>query len=158
MCGIIGVIGKKNASDLLISGLRRLAYRGYDSAGIATLIDGKIVRRRAEGKISNLESLLKKNPLLGSIGIAHTRWATHGIPNEINAHPHANDHVAIVHNGIIENFRDLRIELESKGYNFSTDTDSEVIVHLASEYIKEGYNLLFCEGRVKAVGKILNFF
>jgi len=149
MCGIIGVIGKKNASDLLISGLRRLAYRGYDSAGIATLIDGKIVRRRAEGKISNLESLLKKNPLLGSIGIAHTRWATHGIPNEINAHPHANDHVAIVHNGIIENFRDLRIELESKGYNFSTDTDSEVIVHLASEYIKEGLD------PVNAVGESL---
>ena len=149
MCGIIGVVGKKNASDLLISGLRRLAYRGYDSAGIATLIDGKIVRRRAEGKISNLESLLKKNPLLGSIGIAHTRWATHGIPNEINAHPHANDHVAIVHNGIIENFRDLRIELESKGYNFSTDTDSEVIVHLASEYIKEGLD------PVNAVGESL---
>ena len=149
MCGIIGVIGKKNASDLLIAGLRRLAYRGYDSAGIATLIDGKIVRRRAEGKISNLESLLKKNPLLGSIGIAHTRWATHGIPNEINAHPHANDHVAIVHNGIIENFRDLRIELESKGYNFSTDTDSEVIVHLASEYIKEGLD------PVSAVGESL---
>ena len=138
MCGIIGVIGKNNASGLLLDGLRRLAYRGYDSAGIATLVDGKIIRRRAEGKITNLENLLQKSPLDGSTGIAHTRWATHGIPNEINAHPHANEHFAIVHNGIIENYRDLKSDLEKKGYKFSTDTDSEVIVHLASNYVKKG--------------------
>ena len=138
MCGIIGVVGKNKAESLLLEGLKRLEYRGYDSAGIATLVDEKIDKRRASGKISNLSKLLKKNPLSGSIGIAHTRWATHGAPNENNAHPHANDKVAIVHNGIIENYIDIREELISKGHKFYTETDSEVIVHLISNYIQNG--------------------
>ena len=138
MCGIIGVVGKNKVESLLLEGLRRLEYRGYDSSGIATLVNGKIDKRRASGKISNLSNLLKENPLLGSIGIAHTRWATHGAPNENNAHPHANDKVAIVHNGIIENYIELREELISKGHKFYTETDSEVIVHLISQYIDEG--------------------
>jgi len=138
MCGIIGVVGKNKAEALLLEGLRRLEYRGYDSSGIATLVNQKIDKRRASGKISNLSKLLKENPLAGSIGIAHTRWATHGAPNENNAHPHANDKVAIVHNGIIENYIELREELISKGHKFYTETDSEVIVHLISEYIDEG--------------------
>ena len=138
MCGIIGVVGKNKAESLLLEGLKRLEYRGYDSAGIATLVDEKIDKRRASGKISNLSKLLKKNPLSGSIGIAHTRWATHGAPNENNAHPHANDKVAIVHNGIIENYMDIREELIAKGHKFYTETDSEVIVHLISNYIENG--------------------
>ena len=138
MCGIIGVVGQNKAESLLLEGLRRLEYRGYDSSGIATLVNGKIDKRRASGKISNLSSLLKEHPLSGTIGIAHTRWATHGVPNENNAHPHANDKVAIVHNGIIENHIDLREELIAKGHEFFTDTDSEVVVHLISYYIDEG--------------------
>ena len=138
MCGIIGVIGRNNANKLLLEGLERLAYRGYDSSGMATLVNGKIHKRRSQGKISNLENLLKEKPLEGTIGIAHTRWATHGAPNEINAHPHTNDKVAIVHNGIIENFKELRESLSHKGHQFVTETDSEVIVHLISQFIEEG--------------------
>ena len=138
MCGIIGVIGRNNAHNLLLEGLERLAYRGYDSSGMATLVNGKIHKRRSKGKISNLENLLKEKPLEGTIGIAHTRWATHGAPNEINAHPHTNDKVAIVHNGIIENFKELRESLSHKGHQFVTETDSEVIVHLISQFIEEG--------------------
>ena len=138
MCGIIGVVGKNKAESLLLEGLRRLEYRGYDSSGMATLVNGKIDKRRASGKISNLSSLLNENSLSGTIGIAHTRWATHGAPNENNAHPHANDKVAIVHNGIIENYIDLREELIAKGHKFYTETDSEVVVHLISHYIDEG--------------------
>ena len=138
MCGIIGVIGRNNAHNLLLEGLERLAYRGYDSSGMATLVNGKIHKRRSQGKISNLENLLKEKPLEGTIGIAHTRWATHGAPNEINAHPHANDKVAIVHNGIIENFKELRESLSQKGHKFVTETDSEVILHLISQFIEEG--------------------
>ena len=138
MCGIIGVIGRNNAHKLLLEGLERLAYRGYDSSGMATLVNGKIHKRRSQGKISNLENLLKEKPLEGTIGIAHTRWATHGAPNEINAHPHTNDKVAIVHNGIIENFKELRESLSHKGHQFVTETDSEVIVHLISQFIEEG--------------------
>tara|TARA_B100000676_G_C18031637_1_gene819064 strand:+ start:23 stop:1846 length:1824 start_codon:yes stop_codon:yes gene_type:complete len=138
MCGIIGVIGRNNAHKLLLEGLERLAYRGYDSSGMATLVNGKINKRRSQGKISNLENLLKEKPLEGTIGIAHTRWATHGAPNEINAHPHTNDKVAIVHNGIIENFKELRESLSQKGHQFVTETDSEVIVHLISQFIEEG--------------------
>ena len=138
MCGIIGVVGKNKAEGLLLEGLKRLEYRGYDSAGIATLVNNKIDKRRASGKISNLTKLLKENPLPGSTGIAHTRWATHGAPNENNAHPHANDKVAIVHNGIIENYIEIREELITKGHKFYTETDSEVIVHLISNYIQNG--------------------
>jgi len=135
MCGIVGVIGDEPASPILIEALKRLEYRGYDSAGIATLVKGQIERRRAKGKLVNLEASLNETPLVGSVGIGHTRWATHGAPNETNAHPHATDRVAIVHNGIIENFRELRETLTSKGARFVTETDSEVIAHLITHYL-----------------------
>ena len=138
MCGIIGIIGQAPAAPILVEGLRRLAYRGYDSAGIATLVNGRIERRRAEGKIANLESVLAAAPLAGTTGIGHTRWATHGIPSEANAHPHSNGRVAVVHNGIVENFRELRASLEAAGYAFESDTDTEVIVHLVTRHLDAG--------------------
>jgi len=138
MCGIIGIIGKAEVAPLLIDGLKRLEYRGYDSAGIATLVNGAIDRRRAEGKLVNLEKVLGSDPVAGRIGIGHTRWATHGAPTENNAHPHADKRVVLVHNGIIENFRDLRSELSNAGCAFETDTDTEVIVHLISSYLADG--------------------
>jgi glutamine---fructose-6-phosphate transaminase (isomerizing) len=138
MCGIIGIIGGEAAAPHLIDALKRLEYRGYDSAGVATLENGELTRRRAEGKLKNLESRLAREPLTGTIGIGHTRWATHGRPTENNAHPHATEKVAVVHNGIIENFAELRRELEDKGVKFSTETDTEVIAHLVSEELKRG--------------------
>ncbi len=138
MCGIIGIVGKNNVQSLLLEGLRRLEYRGYDSAGIATLENGSIIRRRASGKLVNLEHVLQTDPAKGRIGIGHTRWATHGAPTEINAHPHADARVALVHNGIIENFHELRRELTQKGCVFETETDTEVIVHLISNNLAEG--------------------
>jgi glucosamine--fructose-6-phosphate aminotransferase (isomerizing) len=138
MCGIIGIIGREAAAPQLIDALKRLEYRGYDSAGVATLEQGALTRRRAEGKLKNLESRLAREPLSGTIGIGHTRWATHGRPTENNAHPHATDKVAVVHNGIIENFAELRRELEDKGVKFSTETDTEVIAHLVTEEMKHG--------------------
>ena len=136
MCGIIGSVGRDDASEIILDGLRRLEYRGYDSAGIATLVDGKIERRRAEGKLSNLQKVLNSDPLPGSTGIGHTRWATHGAPTENNAHPHATEEVAVVHNGIIENFLELRRELEGKGHKFATETDTEVIAHLLTDILR----------------------
>src|SRR6202030_610842 len=126
MCGIIGILGREPVADQMVDALKRLEYRGYDSAGVATLEGGHLTRRRAEGKLKNLEKRLSEEPLLGKIGIGHTRWATHGAPNETNAHPHATDRLAVVHNGIIENFSELRRELEAKGAKFATETDSEV--------------------------------
>ena len=136
MCGIVGYIGEKNASDILISGLKRLEYRGYDSAGIATLESGVIQRRRAEGKLSNLQKRLDEEPLAGTTGIGHTRWATHGVANETNAHPHATTRVAVVHNGIIENFKELRADLSNSGHELASDTDTEVIVHLIDNFLQ----------------------
>ncbi|MCH8113630.1 MAG: glutamine--fructose-6-phosphate transaminase (isomerizing), partial [Proteobacteria bacterium] len=130
--------GKSDVTPRILEGLKRLEYRGYDSAGIATIINGEIGRRRAEGKLANLERLLREDPLVGDIGIGHTRWATHGVPNEVNAHPHATAKVAAVHNGIIENFRDLRAELVGHGHNFESETDTEAIVHLITRYLDEG--------------------
>jgi glutamine---fructose-6-phosphate transaminase (isomerizing) len=138
MCGIVGIVGKPDAAPVILESLKRLEYRGYDSAGIATLVNGKIERRRAPGKLSGLDKVLHAQPLPGSTGIGHTRWATHGVPNETNAHPHASDRVAVVHNGIIENFRELREELEGKGHKFHTETDTEVSVHLITEYLNQG--------------------
>ena len=135
MCGIVGIIGTAPVAPLLLDGLERLQYRGYDSAGLATLVNGRIERRRAEGKLGNLAARIAEEPLAGTTGIGHTRWATHGRPNEINAHPHANDRVAVVHNGIIENFQSLRDELEAAGHGFETETDTEVVVHLVTEYL-----------------------
>jgi glutamine---fructose-6-phosphate transaminase (isomerizing) len=142
MCGIIGIIGAEPVAPLLIDALKRLEYRGYDSAGIATLEDGALVRRRAQGKLKNLEQKLAREPLTGSIGIGHTRWATHGRPTEVNAHPHATERLAVVHNGIIENFAELRRELEGKGVKFSTETDTEVVAHLVSEELQRGLSPL----------------
>ena len=130
MCGIIGILGLQDAAPLLVDGLKRLEYRGYDSAGIATLHDGKIGRLRAKGKLVNLADKLAAEGLAGTAGIGHTRWATHGIANETNAHPHATDRMALVHNGIIENFQELRQELEGEGVVFETETDTEVVAHL----------------------------
>ncbi len=138
MCGIVGIISNRQVTPLLIDGLKRLEYRGYDSAGVATLVDGRIERRRAKGKIINLESKIAENPLPGTVGIGHTRWATHGVPNETNAHPHATKHVAVVHNGIIENYRELRDELTAQGHVFESETDTEVVVHLISQKVEEG--------------------
>ena len=138
MCGIIGAITTDPVCPVLLEGLRRLEYRGYDSAGVATVVNGGIERRRAEGKLANLEALLGAEPLPGAIGIGHTRWATHGAPTERNAHPHATEDVAVVHNGIIENFRELREELTAAGRAFVTETDSEVIAHLISDNLERG--------------------
>ncbi len=138
MCGIIGIIGKAEAAPLLVEGLRRLEYRGYDSAGVATLNGKGIQRRRAEGKLNNLQDRLDAEPLSGTTGIGHTRWATHGVPNETNAHPHATERVALVHNGIIENFQELRRELVAAGHQLASETDTEVIVHLIDRYLDEG--------------------
>ena len=136
MCGIIGILGKKLAAPLLVDGLKRLTYRGYDSAGIATLVNGHIDRRRAEGKITNLEALLERSPLSGTTGIGHTRWATHGKPTENNAHPIITERVGVVHNGIIENFQELRDELMAEGVAFSTETDTEVVAHLLTRELE----------------------
>ncbi|MCK5384579.1 MAG: glutamine--fructose-6-phosphate transaminase (isomerizing) [Alphaproteobacteria bacterium] len=138
MCGIFGIIGEKEVAPLLLEGLKRLEYRGYDSAGIATLSNGHIDCRRAEGKLSNLTQKISETPLKGTVGIGHTRWATHGLPNERNAHPHATEKVAVVHNGIIENYITLKAELEGQDCKFETDTDTEVIVHLVTHYINQG--------------------
>jgi glucosamine--fructose-6-phosphate aminotransferase (isomerizing) len=138
MCGIIGIIGPEPAAPQLVDALKRLEYRGYDSAGVATLEQGRLTRRRAEGKLKNLEKRLGLEPLSGTIGIGHTRWATHGRPTENNAHPHATEKLAVVHNGIIENFAELRRELEGRGAKFSTETDTEVVAHLVTEEMKRG--------------------
>ena len=138
MCGIIGIVGQKDAADRLVDGLRRMEYRGYDSAGLCTLHDGQLVRRRAEGKLLNLVGVLAQDPAPGCVGIAHTRWATHGAPTANNAHPHATAEVALVHNGIIENFKPLREELEARGRVFESQTDSEVVAHLLSEQVERG--------------------
>jgi glucosamine--fructose-6-phosphate aminotransferase (isomerizing) len=138
MCGIIGIVGQEAAAPQLIDALKRLEYRGYDSAGVATLERGVLTRRRAQGKLKNLEARLASEPLLGTIGIGHTRWATHGRPTENNAHPHATEKLAVVHNGIIENFVELRRELQAKGAKFVTETDTEVVAHLVSQEMEKG--------------------
>ncbi len=138
MCGIVGILGQNPVAGQIVDALKRLEYRGYDSAGIATLENGHLERVRAEGKLKNLAARLHNNPLNGRAGIGHTRWATHGRPTENNAHPHATGKVAIVHNGIIENFRELREELRAKGHVFVTQTDSETIAHLVTEFLDQG--------------------
>ncbi|MEA2933818.1 MAG: hypothetical protein QOD74_464 [Variibacter sp.] len=138
MCGIVGILGREPVAMPIVEALRRLEYRGYDSAGVATLEGGRLDRRRAEGKLRNLEAKLHAQPLSGKIGIGHTRWATHGRPNEINAHPHATDKLAVVHNGIIENFRSLREELEAAGVEFKTETDTEVVAQLVTHEMRKG--------------------
>jgi hypothetical protein len=138
MCGIVAMLGRGPVAGSILDALKRLEYRGYDSAGIATLEAGRLTRRRASGKLKNLELRLAAEPLSGRIGIGHTRWATHGRPSDNNAHPHVSANVGVVHNGIIENFRELRGELQAKGHEFSTETDSEVVAHLVSETMRGG--------------------
>ena len=142
MCGIVGAVAERNVVPILMEGLRRLEYRGYDSAGIAVLEDGNITRTRRVGKVQQLQSALDENPVQADIGISHTRWATHGVPNETNAHPHmSGDDIAIVHNGIIENYEELRDDLKAKGYEFVTDTDTEVVAHRITHHLKETNDL-----------------
>jgi glutamine---fructose-6-phosphate transaminase (isomerizing) len=138
MCGIVGILGRGPVAEQLVDSLKRLEYRGYDSAGVATLEGDHLDRRRAEGKLKNLEARLKAAPLSGHTGIGHTRWATHGKPTEGNAHPHATDNVAVVHNGIIENFRELRQALEKQGAKFASETDTEVVAHLVNSHLLKG--------------------
>src|SRR5215831_1296814 len=138
MCGIVGIAGTRDVAPIILEALKRLEYRGYDSAGIATLDHGAIDRRRSPGKLSKLGVVLHEHPLRGTTGIGHTRWATHGAPTETNAHPHATAHVAIVHNGIIENFRELKEELIAKGHKFESETDSEVAAHMVTQLMSEG--------------------
>ncbi len=156
MCGIVGILGKDDVAGTILEALRRLEYRGYDSAGIATIVDGGIERRRAEGKLVNLAKTLDREPLPGFAGIGHTRWATHGAPTVINAHPHATDQVAVVHNGIIENFRELKSELGDGGHDFKTETDTEVIAHLLTDYLAKG--LSPAEAFAKALGQLEGAF
>ena len=148
MCGIIGIIGKDQVADRLVDGLKRMEYRGYDSAGVCTVEGGQLIRRRAEGKLANLVKELAGNPAPGTVGIAHTRWATHGAPTTSNAHPHATGEVALVHNGIIENFKPLREALTARGRKFESETDTEVVAHLVSEQVEAG---LSPQDAVKAV-------
>jgi glucosamine--fructose-6-phosphate aminotransferase (isomerizing) len=138
MCGIVGIIGREQVAPLLVDALKRLEYRGYDSAGVATLDDGVLDRRRAEGKLGNLDKLLKDYPLGGTIGLGHTRWATHGAPTVRNAHPHTTPRLAVIHNGIIENFAELRVMLERDGYVFETETDTETVAHLVTRALDRG--------------------
>jgi glucosamine--fructose-6-phosphate aminotransferase (isomerizing) len=156
MCGIVGILGREPVANSLVEALKWLEYRGYDSAGVATLEAGQLARCRAEGKLRNLESRLSREPLTGKIGIGHTRWATHGQPTELNAHPHATERLAVVHNGIIENFRELRQELEKKGTSFGSETDTEVVAHLVTEEMNRGRSP--CEAVEAALPKLRGAF
>src|SRR6185503_1804370 len=156
MCGIIGIAGTRDVAPLIVEALKRLEYRGYDSAGVATLVKGHIERRRSPGKLVELVQLLKEKPLAGFTGIGHTRWATHGAPTERNAHPHASSRVALVHNGIIENFRELKDELRAAGHQFESETDTEVAVHLITHYLDEGLSPE--EAAKKAVKRLTGAF
>jgi glucosamine--fructose-6-phosphate aminotransferase (isomerizing) len=142
MCGIVGYIGKREAAPLILESLRKLEYRGYDSAGIAVINEGRVSVRRCEGKLKNLETLLDRDPMIGSIGIGHTRWATHGRPSETNAHPHRAGDVVVVHNGIIENYLDLKEQLTQRGTKFSSETDTEIAAHLVAEKVEGGMDFL----------------
>ncbi|HAK31820.1 MAG TPA: glutamine--fructose-6-phosphate aminotransferase, partial [Acinetobacter radioresistens] len=142
MCGIVGGVAERNIINILIEGLKRLEYRGYDSAGVALLHNGQIVRERRVGKVAMLEEAVRDSQISGSVGIAHTRWATHGKPTEDNAHPHISGNVAVVHNGIIENYQELKDDLEALGYVFTSQTDTEVVAHLVNDALKSTSNLL----------------
>ncbi len=157
MCGIIGVLGSSEAAPRIMAGLKRLEYRGYDSAGVATVNGGRLDRRRAPGKLGNLDAVLADNPLPGAAGIGHTRWATHGVPNETNAHPHSTGRCAVVHNGIIENFAELRRELEDKGVVFESETDAEVCPQLITHYL-ETENMTPAEAFKKAIDRMRGAF
>src|SRR5712675_1514480 len=152
MCGIVGAVARRNVVPILIEGLRRLEYRGYDSAGVA-VINGTLHRLRACGRVAELKKLTDQANLEGNIGIGHTRWATHGVPSERNAHPHVSGGVSVVHNGIIENHDEVRARLKAKGYEFTSDTDTEVIAHLVNDFLAEGEGLFQAVQRTVAALK-----
>jgi glucosamine--fructose-6-phosphate aminotransferase (isomerizing) len=154
MCGIVGYVGPRDATPIIFEGLKRLEYRGYDSAGMAVIQDGGIEIRRDAGKIERLGDLIREDPIHGNIGIGHTRWATHGEPSARNAHPHigSSGEVVIVHNGIVENFLSLRDELGAEGVSFNSDTDTEIIVHLVERYLAMGHD--FAEAARRAIGHL----
>ncbi|MEE9573239.1 MAG: glutamine--fructose-6-phosphate transaminase (isomerizing), partial [Candidatus Neomarinimicrobiota bacterium] len=158
MCGIVGYIGEKNCVPILINGLKRLEYRGYDSAGMGLIANGSSEIVKNKGKVSLLEDKLKDLQLNANLGIGHTRWATHGIPNEINAHPHSNENntLFLIHNGIIENYRIIKQDLENKGYNFKSDTDSEVLVHLIDRFLSLGFDL--CKSVQLALNEVVGTY
>src|SRR5690606_13194223 len=156
MCGIVGIVGRSPVAPLIVDALKRLEYRGYDSAGVATISEGQLGRRRAEGKLVNLERKIIDDPLAGNIGIGHTRWATHGVPNETNAHPHFSENVAIVHKGIIENFAELRTTLIADDFVFYSQTDTEVVAHLISRELASG--LAAVEAALSALLKLQGAF
>src|SRR6187455_3316078 len=141
MCGIVGAVARRNVVPILLEGLKRLEYRGYDSAGIA-VVNGTLQRLRSTGRVAQLEGLVGEQNFHGSIGIAHTRWATHGKPTELNAHPHVSSGISVVHNGIIENHEEMRARLRQDGYDFVSETDSEVIAHLIHSHTRDGYGLM----------------
>ena len=149
MCGIVGIVSNKSVSSSIINALKKLEYRGYDSAGISTLNSGFIDEKKCSGRVENLEKILFQNPSVGDLGIGHVRWATHGVPNQINAHPHSTDQVSVVHNGIIENSDELKKEYEAKGYTFKSQTDTEVITIILTDFLKT-------ENLVDSVYKTLN--
>src|SRR5919204_6319099 len=142
MCGIVGYVGDKDAVPIVMDGLRRLEYRGYDSAGVAVAVNGHLELRRAEGKLRNLDRILDERPASGTLGIGHTRWATHGRPSETNAHPHRAGNVVVVHNGIIENYLELKEQLTQRGIKFSSETDTEIVAHLVAEKLDRGMDFL----------------
>jgi len=158
MCGIVGYIGDKNCVPILINGLKRLEYRGYDSAGIGIISNGDSGLVKIKGKVSVLEEKVDQMHLQANLGIGHTRWATHGVPNEINAHPHTNESktLFLIHNGIIENYRTIKSELQKLGYKFSSDTDTEVLVHLIDSFINNGNNL--CKAVQLALNEIIGTY
>jgi len=136
MCGIVGIVSNKSVSANIIGALKKLEYRGYDSAGIATINKGQINEQKCSGRVDNLEKILFQKPASGNLGIGHVRWATHGIPSHVNAHPHSSEEVSVVHNGIIENSNELKKDLEKKGYKFKSQTDTEVITFLLTDFLK----------------------
>ncbi|MDH3237676.1 MAG: glutamine--fructose-6-phosphate aminotransferase, partial [Deltaproteobacteria bacterium] len=156
MCGIVGYTGPRQCGEILLDGLRRLEYRGYDSAGIAILDGGEIVIRKSEGKIARLLDLVSREPVTGTCGVGHTRWATHGRPSDINAHPHKTGTVAVVHNGIIENHRKLKDRLISRGRTFFSETDTEVIAHLLDDFVSSGLSLT--EAAQKTVSELIGSY
>ena len=155
MCGIVGIVSNKSVSSSIINALKKLEYRGYDSAGISTLNNGFIDEKKCSGRVENLEKILFENPSVGDLGIGHVRWATHGVPNQINAHPHSTDQVSVVHNGIIENSDKLKKEYESKGYVFKSQTDTEVITVILTDFLKTD-NLVDCI--FKTLNKLVGSF
>ena len=157
MCGIVGIASNKPVCTNIIESLKKLEYRGYDSAGIATIYNGAINEKKCTGRVNNLEKIIFKNPTNGVLGIGHVRWATHGVPNEINAHPHSSEEVSVVHNGIIENSNILKKDLETMGYKFKSQTDTEVITLLLTDFLKD-FDLVEAINKTLIIVSLSEFF